>query len=161
MTTSSHPGIKLSFVLVVCIILGALLAEGAFRAGLAIGDPVDAGITETAPQVDNPVTDPAAAFDDIRAAKKLGWPALVIVALTALLLGLGTAFPSLTKGSTAFLLACGTAGLLAAGNAVLAEGSWVSIATAGALAAFGVWKSDRDSAARDRAIKEAEKSLKL
>lgn len=116
-------------------------------------------VTETVlPQVDNPVTNPGAAFDDLRAAKKLGWPALVIVALTALFLGLGTAFPALAKGTTAFILACGTAGLLAAGNTVLAQGSWMAVATAGLLAGFGVWKANREQAARDRAAKDASKA---
>lgn len=107
----------------------------------------------TLPAVDNPVTSPGAAFDDIRAAKKIGWPALVIVSLTALLLGLKTVIPSLAKGSTAFLLACGTAGLLAAGNTVLAKGSWVSVATAAGVACWGMWNANREQAARDKAAK--------
>ncbi len=158
---------------------GPIAVESLATLGPAVADelrsPADAGVpaattatatvvtpaattTETVtvvPVVDNPVTDPGAAFDDIRAAKKLGWPALVIVALTALMLGLGTVFPQLAKGSAAFLLACGTTGLLAAGNTVLAEGSWMSVGTAALLAGFGVWKANREQAARDRAAKAA------
>lgn len=162
------------------IIAGPLAVETLATVGPAVADelrspdagvPPPAAVTTTAtvetptgtatttvttvPVVDNPITDPGAAFDDIRAAKKIGWPAAVIVALTALLLGLKTVIPSLAKGSTAFLLACGTAGLLAAGNTVLAKGSWVSVATAAGVACWGMWNANREQAARDKAAKAA------
>lgn len=169
-----------ALILVAALASGALAVEGLATIGPAVAQAVsepDAGaaptptvttsttetpagtvtVTETVipPTVDNPITDPGAAFDDIRAAKKIGWPALVIVALTALLLGLKTVVPSLAKGSTAFLLACGTAGLLAAGNTVLAKGSWVSVATAAGVACWGMWNANREQAARDKAAKAA------
>jgi hypothetical protein len=115
--------------------------------------------TSTPPIVDNPVTNPGEAFDDLKAARKIGWPALVIVGLTMVLLALGSIFPTrlgpLARGSVAFVFSCFSTGALAAGNAALDGGSWVALGTAGVLAAFGVWKADRDAAARERALKAA------
>ncbi len=170
---------------VAAIIAGPVAVESLSHIGPAVADVVapDAGVapaptpattttttetpaatvtvTETVVPnvVDNPVTDPAAAFDDVRAATKIGWPAGAIVALAVLFYGLGAAFPSLRKGSTAFLLACGTAGLLAAGNTVLAHGSWASVVMAAVLAGFGVYQTNREAAARDKAAKSPPVSI--
>ena len=115
---------------------------------LATGQPAD-----VPPAIDNPVTHPREAFDDLVAAKKIGWPALILVGLTMLLLAASTWVPWLKQGARAFVVAAATTVLLAAGNTALTGGTWVAIGTAAVLAGLGYWQTNRTIAAEQKAAK--------
>lgn len=139
------------YILALAIILGI----GSF--GLADAQPVDAGPVLVEPfigagpapapaapkpsdSLDNPATDPVAAWDDAKAAKKIGWVALVFalgVMLAKLAGTLGKSIRQLAwldKGKTAVVvggvLAVGAAGYdtLASGGSLLAValGAWTA-----------------------------------
>jgi len=114
-------------------------AEGAGSALLA---PIDAGSASApaaapakpADQLHDPVSSPGAAWDDLRAAQKVGWPLVVFAALIMLakLAGrAGAKFSWLAMGKTPVIV--GALGAIAAScyNAAATGGAWTATAFAG------------------------------
>lgn len=87
----------------------------------------------TAPSLSDlhdPISSPAAAFDDVKAAKKIGWLVAVLAGLVLLGKGLARAsqtFAFLGKGKAAIVIAL--LGTTAAGcyNAAASGGSWTAV----------------------------------
>ncbi len=159
--------IQLSILVLAGLIAGALAVHAVALIGSAHASTlVDAGVApvvtplspaapvaSVAPAIHDPVNSPSEAFDELKAARRIGWPVTTLVGLTMLLLVVGRYIPALSKGTTAFVVACLTTGCLAAGNAMLGGGAWSAAALAGVLASFGLWQADRTKAAADKAAK--------
>lgn len=151
-------------LLAIALALGVSTAfVGVFNAGRADAQPalVDAGVTHdagsgsgsaivTAPvtqpsdAIDDPVSNPAAAFDDIKAAKKLGWGVLALAIIIVACKGLskvGGVFKKLGEGK--FALVVGSVGTLAmtAYNALMLGGTWVAALAAAIVAAAAAWNT--------------------
>jgi len=126
----------------------ALTGAIATLTGVAHAQPADAGaaVADAGPaaphadQLPDPVSHPAAAFDEIKAAKKLGWPIVAFVALmfaakAAGRLGKSVAWLAwLGRGKAAVVV--GAAGALGAScyDAATSGGSWMAILFAGVMA---------------------------
>jgi hypothetical protein len=120
---------------------GGLAGSAAAAAAAAAPRPSDA--------LTNPATSPVAAWDDVLAARRVGWPAAVFACVTLLALALGTAgarfawLSWLARGTAATLLgalaACGTAGY----DAAIAGGSPAAVGSAAVLAVFAFWQARR------------------
>lgn len=118
-----------------------------------LGPPTGPAVAAT-PTIHDPVSAPSQAFDELKAARKIGWPAVSIAALAMLLLALGhIGIPWLKDGSRAFALAALTTGASAAALAALDGGAWTAVATAGVAAAYGFWQVNRTHAAAVKAAK--------
>lgn len=156
----------------VCLIFGAVCVRAVDLIAPAIAEqiPLDAGVpfakaletgqpapvTPSVPAIHDPVAQPAVAFDELKAARKIGWPVAALVGLTMLLLAVGhLGVAWLKTGARAFALAALTTGCLAAGNAALSGGTWVAVVTTGVLAAAAMWQADRTKAAAEKAAKAA------
>lgn len=106
--------------------------------------PPAAVSTTPADQLHDPTSDPVAAFDDLKAAKKLGWPALVfaivlIAARVAAKLGKSVSFlAKLGTGRVAVYVAGAAAVAVAGYNAAALGGSAIAIAAAALMAAFAL-----------------------
>lgn len=92
----------------------------------------------------DPLSAPGAAFDDLKAAQKLGWGLAVLAGLTMLsrVLGrFGGWFKFLAEGKLA--LAIGATGMFAATayNAAVLGGSWFAALFGGLIAAAAWWDS--------------------
>ncbi len=172
----SIKNLRLPAFVLACLVAGAVAVSlgTAVAEELRTGQPGDAGpsvstLVDALPDpvvaadhaakeestIHNPLTHPRESFDDVVAAKKLGWPVLAIVMGAMLLYVLGAWVPALRKGAAAFLVSGAATTLAAAGDAALDGGSWVAIVTAAVITGFGVWKADREAAARDKALKVA------
>lgn len=97
-----------------------------------------------ADQLHDPVADPIKAFDDVRAAQKIGWPLALLATLVMAARGLSSAgkrWPSvrwlswLNTGARAFVIAGLTTLSCAAFNTLALGGTWFAVAMA-ACAAF-------------------------
>lgn len=98
--------------------------------------------TKPADKLHDPLASPQAAFDDLKAAKKLGWGVLVLAVLimTCRVLGrLGGAFKFLATGKVAILI--GAVGTLAmtAYNALVLGGTWMAALAAAIVAGAAFW----------------------
>lgn len=103
-------------------------------------------VTPPADKLHDPVAAPAAAFDDVRAAKSVGWAAAVFAVLVMLarLLGRVQRYSFLAwlgKGRTAVVVA-GTGAIAAAVyNVAMEGGSWMALLFAAVLAGATFWNS--------------------
>lgn len=98
----------------------------------------------------DPLAQPQAAFDELQAAKKLGWPILVLVVLiiaSRLLARLGGVFTFLGTGKASLVIAGVGAVALAAYNAIALGGTWLAAGMAAMLAGIAAW----DAAAKPKA----------
>lgn len=122
-------------------------------AGIGSAIPPSPTMDEPAPRpsdsIDNPVTDPVAAWDDFQAARKIGWPAAVFAVVTMLMLALGTLGKSVTwlawlsRGVAATAIGAVSAIGTACYDAVAAGGSWVAIGLAAVMAVAAFWQAQR------------------
>jgi hypothetical protein len=95
-----------------------------------------------ADKLHDPLAAPIAAFDDVLAAKKLGWPILVLVALiliSRVLARVGGVFKPLGSGKAALGIAAVGTFAITAYNAVALGGSWFAAVTAAVVAGFAAW----------------------
>lgn len=103
-------------------------------------EPADTGSAATpADKLHDPLSSPGAAFDDLKAAKKVGWPLAVFAGLIMLckLLARAKSIPwlsALGKGKTAVVVAATGAIATACFNAAADGGAWSATAFAGLLA---------------------------
>lgn len=106
-----------------------------------------------ADSIHDPVSHPAAAYDDLKAARREGWPAvfLLVILYAGRVLGrLGKAFPSvsflakLSEGRLAVIVAGVTTVAIAGYNAAMLGGSAMALVTALVGAAFLYWNSHPD-----------------
>ena len=125
----------------------------AFNVGVAHADAGSGSGSDAVPvpptaspsdQLHDPITAPSASWDDLKAAKKIGWALAVLafVTMAARLAGkLGGWFTFLSTGKTALVIGAGGA-LGAAGYDALANGgSWMSVAVTAIVAAAAYWDS--------------------
>lgn len=141
---------------------GAAATEGApYRVLYAQADLPDAGVdvppsgsgssTTPAPappadQLHNPLTDPRAAWDDVKAAKKIGWPLALLAGLIMVARALGYAgdrwpkFKAFAKlgGITGTIVAGVSACGAAAFNTLALGGTWFAVAAAAVGAFFAL-----------------------
>jgi hypothetical protein len=120
--------------------------SGSAVAAVVTATTSSATVAVTADQVHDVLSSPAAAFDDVKAARKIGWPALVFVVALILArlagkLGAIQGWPALAKLNTGkvAVVVGGIAAIAAAGyNAAASGGSAIAIATGAffALATF-------------------------
>jgi len=100
----------------------------------------------------NPATDPVAAWDDAKSARKLGWPSLVFAVVTMLAWGLGTVGKNLTwlawlnKGKTATILGAAAAIGMAGYNAAVEGGTIYAMGFAVLMALGAFWKAHKEPA---------------
>ena len=151
--------------------LGAAHADSPVLAVVAdAGVPVDAAIplppatgettvtttTITSATLHDPTVDPLAAVDDVRAAKRHGWPAAVLAGSIMLALALRTAgkkWPTqrwilwLNTGKRAFVIAAVISVGSACFDAVVLGGTLMAIAFAGAFAFFALMNSSESKPA--------------
>lgn len=139
---------------------GAAEARAELDAGVAAAaspdpapaDPVAAPLAPAAPAgdaattaptakpsdtVDDPAKAPVAYFDDVKAAKKIGWPALVAVVLRGLFFlvsFLGGFLAPLRKGWVPDVLAIAGAGTAAMVDSALLGGTWLAVGFAALMA---------------------------
>lgn len=130
---------------------GSGSAIGSAGSGSAVAIPDGSILVTPAPTpadaLHDPLKEPAAAIDDVKAAKSLGWPVLVlaVVTLLARLAGsLGKSIPLLAplgKGKVALVVGA-IAAIGAAGySAAFGGGSLVTIATAVLIAGIAAWNA--------------------
>lgn len=106
--------------------------------------PVDAGTAKPSDTLDDPIAAPAAAWDDVKAAKKTGWSlallgVLIMAARTAA--GARNRYPwlaFLAKGKAAIGIAAILAIATASFDTLALGGSWVAVLFAGAGALFAL-----------------------
>jgi hypothetical protein len=126
-----------------------LLAQADTGSGSSLPPATTTGPAPKAPSVElhNPVTDPIAAFDDVKAAKKLGWPLALLALLIMLTRGLGTIgtrwgsmswLAWLGKGSTAVIVSGVGTVATAAFNTLALGGTWFAVMMAAAGAFFAL-----------------------
>jgi hypothetical protein len=125
------------------------LWHAAFTVGYAIagtGSGSGSAVVAPADGLHDPVIAPVEAYDDFRAAQKIGWPLALLAALVMLTRGLATASTKwsiswlafLSKGAAAVILAgLGTCGA-AAFNTLALGGTWFAVATAAIGAALAL-----------------------
>jgi hypothetical protein len=95
-----------------------------------------------ADRIRNPLENPAGAYDDLRAMRRLGWGILalgVAVMLARVLATLGGVFGVLRRGRAALAIAAGTTFAAVAYNAVALGGTWLAALFAGVVAAAAAW----------------------
>jgi len=141
---------KLLYVLVLLAGLasGYLLftaGQAAASVGTASGEVLDAapssGSAATpapAPhdQLHDPLSDPAATFDDVKAAKRQGWP-LAILAVGVILLRIAERLGLIAKRKTAHTVILGALAIAAAAfDTLVLGGTWMSALYAGVGAFF-------------------------
>lgn len=110
----------------------------------ALADGSAAAITDPATSLHDPLSAPAAAFDEIKSAQKIGWPLAVLAAaviLSKLLSRLGGFWSKLNSGKTALVIGALSAASAAAYNALATGGSWMAVALALIVAASAYWDS--------------------
>ena len=120
---------------------------GAFNAGHAAADGSGSGsvtipVPTPADQLDNPLTNPVAAYDDLKAAKRIGWGVLVLAVLVmaSRLLGmLGGVFAFLKKGRVSLVVAAVGTFAVTAYNALLLGGTWMAAVAAAIVAGAAAW----------------------
>ena len=118
--------------------------------------PSDKPLAAAPAVVVDPVNAPAQAFDELKAARKIGWPVAVLVGLTMALLAAGhLGIAWLKKGARAFVLAAATTTLTAAALAALDGGSWMAIVSAAVAAGLGYWTANRTHVALVKASLDA------
>lgn len=112
----------------------------------AIPAPVAAGSGSQMPKpsdsIDNPIEKPAEAFDDLKAAKKIGWTPLVFAVLVMLSLvasKLGGKFEFLGNGKMPVIVGAGGAIGAAGFDTVMLGGTWVAIFSAIVVALAAAW----------------------
>lgn len=103
-------------------------------------------VVTPADAVHDPVSQPAATFDDVKAAKQVSWPAAVfiVVLIVAKLLGRAKSVAQLAwlgKGRVAVVVAGAAAVAAAAFNVAIAHGSAVAILSAVVVASAAYWNS--------------------
>lgn len=113
-----------------------------------VAKPAD---TAPADKLHDPIDNPKAAYDDVKAAKKLGWGAVALVALILVCRVLGRLsklggvfkpFKRLAEGKVAVVVASvGTLGITAY-NALILEGSWMAAALAALVAGAAIWDAE-------------------
>lgn len=140
------------------VILLGLVAHDAFADGSGSGSALGSGsafvdsgsaIVTPADRLDDVLTAPVAALDDIHQAKRQGWVVLVLAVVTIAARALGKlggkvkALAFLSKPSAA--LALGIVASLGAAcyNAAVDGGSWMAIGTAAVLG-FATWINARE-----------------
>lgn len=116
----------------------AITAGSGSGSGSAVPAPAD--------QLHNPVDAPVAAYDDFKAAQKIGWPLALLAALVMLTRGIATAATRwsiswlawLAKGAAATAISGAGAIGAAAFNTLALGGTWFAVAVAamGALLAL-------------------------
>lgn len=105
---------------------------------------------ETAPadKLHDPIEDPKATFDDVKAVKKLGWGAVALAILIILcrVLGKLSKFGGVLKplkrlgeGKVAVVVASVGTLAITAYNALILEGSWFAAALAAAISGAALW----------------------
>ena len=110
-------------------------ADDGSGSAAAITAPATGSAATAAPsdQLHDPLSAPAAAFDDLKAARKIGWPLAILAALviTAKLLSrLGGVWSKLGTGHAALAIGALSAGSCAAYNALALGGSWMAVGLA-------------------------------
>jgi hypothetical protein len=124
--------------------LGYRYAHGDPAAAVDVGSGSEAAPAAPASQLHDPVGSPAAAFDDIKAAKKLGWGLMVLAALIMLcrVLGrLGGKFKVLATGRVAVVVAAVSTLAVTSYNALALGGTWMAAASAAVVALAAFWNS--------------------
>lgn len=144
----------LAFVLACCIALcgSAALSYAAVAGAANIGSGSAGGATPAPDaQLDDVLKDPVAAYNDVKALYKLGWPFALLGGLVVVLRGVGTAskrwpkFPGLAKlasGKLAVVIASATTIVVVAFNALALGGTWPAILFAAGVAGFALWSPD-------------------
>jgi hypothetical protein len=120
----------------------------AFNAGAAHAEAVSAVVSPApspsmapADRLRDPLSEPKAVVDDLKAAKRMGWGVLalaILVVVTRLLGRLGGWFAVLRKGKVSLVVASVGAFAVTAYNAIMLGGTWMAALAAGvvAVAAF-------------------------
>lgn len=137
-------------ILAIVLGLAGLMVYSVATLGDAFADGSGSAVSVPSDSIDDPIAAPGAAWDDVKAAKKVGWPiaALVVIIIASRLLArLGGKFEFLGKGKVSLVIGAVGAFSIAAYNAVMLEGSWLAAGTAAIVAAAAYW----DSAAKDKA----------
>lgn len=123
--------------------------------GSAVTQPTGSGSSVTAApsadQLHDPLVDPVGAYDDVKAARRVGWAAALFAGLSMLVLAVGTvgrnvkALSWLGSGKAAIVV--GLIGALAAAayNAAAAGGTWLAMLFAAAMGA-ATWLNTRGTA---------------
>lgn len=140
----------ISFALFFVAGFGLGVAQAHADAGVAVidagGSGSGSGVTAPSAALHDPLEQPAAAWDDVKAARKTSWPLAVLAgAILLLRLAAGAAkrfawLSFLSKGKTAFGIAAGATVAAAAFDVLALGGSWVSVLTAAGAAVFALWK---------------------
>lgn len=102
------------------------------------GTPADA--------IHDPLSNPAAAWNDLQAAQKVGWPLAILagaVVLSKLLSRLGGVWSKLNTGKAALVIGGLSAVAVAAYNALAQGGSWLAVAIAAVVAAAAYWDAHK------------------
>ena len=114
----------------------SLAANDAGVAAIDSGQPEQAATETPADKLHDPASNPSAAWSDMKAAKKVGWPLAVFAGLVLLCKLLARAknyamFSALGKGKTAVIV--GATGALAAScyNAAVDGGAWTAVLLSG------------------------------
>lgn len=107
--------------------------------------------TKPADKLHDPIDNPKAAYDDIKAAKKVGWGAVALVALILVCRVLGRLsklggvfkpFKRLGEGKVAVVVASVGTLAITAYNALILEGSWMAAALAAIVAGAALWDAE-------------------
>lgn len=132
--------------------IGYQVARGDDGSGSALLAPIDAGVASAPAEapakpsdaLHDPVSSPSAAFDDLKAAKKMGWGLLVLAVLVMAcrVLGkLGGRFKALGTGRIAVVIAAVGTLAVTAYNALALGGTWMAAASAAIVAGAAFWNS--------------------
>lgn len=111
------------------------------------GSSSPAPVIAPADKLRDPVSDPVGAFDDVRAARKLGWPLALLAVLIMVARGLqsaGQRWPNsrwlswLNTGARAFVIAGAATVAAASFNTLALGGTWFAVAMAAVGAALAL-----------------------
>lgn len=142
--------------ILVCVAIGlatsGMLCVAVADSGSAVVAPdsssnsPNSGSAAAAPadSLHDPLSAPAAAFDDLKAAKKVGWPLAILagaVIVSRLLGRAGGIFKPLASGKAALVVGAVGAASCSAYNALALGGSWLAVAMALVVAAAAYWDS--------------------
>lgn len=149
--------LTISSASVVIFYAGRANAQSVVDAGAVDAGPtLDAGpgsgsgaVALPSDSIHDPVTDPAATYDDMKAAKKLGWGILalaIIIVVCKVLARLGGMFKKLGEGKFALIVASVGTLAMTAYNALLLGGTWLAALAAAIVAGAAAW----DAAAKPK-----------
>lgn len=111
------------------ILAGLALGFLSLRAGEALADEGSGSGSAVTPAphdtVDDPTKDPGAYIDDVKAAKRQGWPLAILVGAYGVMIGLiRLGWLKKVSGTAAAVLAAGAAIVASALDALVSTGTW-------------------------------------